>query len=233
MSTRTLPVTTASFEKVFAAIATKRTLRREPRPGQIAKLASSSRNAATWREIAWEALERKKLGDTLRRAVHCLTVECREVLFLQDVKNLSTAETAWVLDITVGAVRSRLLRARMKVRTALASGLQPKSSEKNSDFGDSCAHDISANLKIRERSRMGTVRITPLQSVWARDRNNLVVVARQNGTQETRLGLNPSAPVHLQFPRPLLPAKVPTHLDEYHQLTTPFGVLTISTTFDF
>jgi predicted DNA-binding protein (UPF0251 family) len=149
MSTRTLRVTAASFEKVFAAVATKRTLRREPRPGQIAKLPSSSRNAAaTWREIAWEALERKKLGDTLRRAVHSLTVECREVLFLQDVKNLSTAETAWVLDITVGAVRSRLLRARMKLRHALASGLSPKPSEKNCAFGNSCAHDITARENL-------------------------------------------------------------------------------------
>ncbi len=136
-----LPVTAASFEKVFAAIATKRTPRHKSRSNQIAKLASSSANAATWREIAWEALERKKLGDTLRLAIQALSVEYREVLFLQDVKNLNTAETAWVLDMTAGAVRSRLLRARMMVRDALASGLSPKASEKNSAFGNSCAHD--------------------------------------------------------------------------------------------
>ncbi len=163
MSTRTLPVTAASFEKVFAAIASKRTLRGKSRSGQIAKVASNSGNAAAWREIAWEALEKEKLGDTLRRAVQTLSAEYREVLFLQDVKNLSTAETAWVLDVTVGAVRSRLLRARMKVRNALASGLQPKPSEKNFDSGNSCAHDISVYLKIRERSRMGTVMVTSLQ----------------------------------------------------------------------
>jgi DNA-directed RNA polymerase specialized sigma24 family protein len=97
--------------------------RRKSRSGQIAKLASSSGNAATWRQIAWEALEGKKLGYTLRSAVQALSVECREVLFLQDVKNLSTAETAWVLDITMGAVRSRLLRARMKVRNASVGSL--------------------------------------------------------------------------------------------------------------
>src|SRR5260370_9262683 len=166
MSTRTLPVTAASFEKVFAAIASKRTLGGKSRSGQIAKLASNSGNAAAWREIAWEALEKEKLGDTLRRAVQALSAEYREVLFLQDVKNLSTAETAWVLEVTVGAVRSRLLRARMKVRNARASGLQPKPSEKNS-FGNSCVHDNSANLRIRERSRMGTVRGTPLQEKFS------------------------------------------------------------------
>src|SRR5258708_22489179 len=153
MSTRTLPVTAASFEKVFAAIASKRTLGGKSRSGQIAKLASNSGNAAAWREIAWEALEKEKLGDTLRRAVQTLSAEYREVLFLQDVKNLSTAETAWVLDVTVGAVRSRLLRARMKVRNALASGAQPKARGKTLDSRSSCTHDNSGDLKIEDRQR--------------------------------------------------------------------------------
>ena len=107
------------------------------------------RNTLTdWREIAWAALERKKLGDTLRRAIETLSVKYREVLFLQDVKNLNTAETAWVLNITVGAVRYRLLRARMRVRDALASRLLPKLSQKNSGRVNSYAHDIS--YKIRD-----------------------------------------------------------------------------------
>jgi len=133
MSTRTLTVAPASFEKVFAAIATKRTLRRKSRSGQITRLAPSSGNGASWREIAREAVERGNLRNTVRRAIQALSVEYREVLFLQDVKNLSTAETAWVLNITVGAVRSRLLRARMKVRYALASDLSPRTSSRYSN----------------------------------------------------------------------------------------------------
>jgi len=112
MSTKRLPVTAASFEKVFAAIAAKGTIRRRSRAGKIAK------HLAGWQEIAWEALERKNLGDTLRRSIEALSAKYREVLFLQDVKNLNTAETAWVLDIPVGAVRSRLQRARTQVRPA-------------------------------------------------------------------------------------------------------------------
>ncbi len=73
------------------------------------------------------------MRNTVRRAIQALSVEYREVLFLQDVKNLSTAETAWVLNITVGAVRSRLLRARMKVRYALASDLSPRTSSRYSN----------------------------------------------------------------------------------------------------
>ncbi len=140
MSTKTLPVTAGSFEKVFAALATKLTLSRRSRSGKIAK------DLADWREIAWEALRRKRLGDTLRRAIETLSVKYREVLFLQDVKNLSTAETAWVLDITGGAVKYRLLRARMHVRDALASRLLPKLSQKNSDLANSYTHDICCKI---------------------------------------------------------------------------------------
>jgi DNA-directed RNA polymerase specialized sigma24 family protein len=141
MSTKTLPVTAGSFEKFFAAIATKRTLDPRSRSGKIAK------DLTDWRDIAWEALRRKKLGDTLLRAIETLAVKYREVLFLQDVKNLNTAETAWVLNITVGAVRYRLLRARMRVRDALASRLLPKLSQKNSDLANSYTHDMSCKIR--------------------------------------------------------------------------------------
>jgi len=127
MSTKALPVTATSFEKVFAALATKRTHAHRSRSGKIAK------DLTDWREIAWVALRRRKFGDMLRRAIDTLSVKYREVLFLQDVKNLNTGETAWVLNITAGAVRYRLLRARMHVCDALASGLLPKRSEKNPD----------------------------------------------------------------------------------------------------
>lgn len=136
VSIKTLPVTAGSFEKVFAAIA-ERTLR----PGKIAK------DLADWREIAWAALDRKRLGDTLRCAIETLSAKYREVLFLHDVKNLSTAETAWVLNIPVGAVRYRLLRARMRVRDELASRLLQKLSQKNSDLAKSYTRDISCKIR--------------------------------------------------------------------------------------
>ncbi len=136
MSTKTLPITAASFQKVFTALATKRPPTRR-----------QGNTLTDWRDIAWEALRRKKLGDTLRHAIEALSVKCREVLFLQDVKNLNTAETAWVLNITVGAVRYRLLRARMRVRDALASRLLPKLSQKNSDLANSYTHDMSCKIR--------------------------------------------------------------------------------------
>ena len=144
MSTKTLPVTAASFEKFVVAIATERTLSRRSRSGKIAG------DLAGWREIAWEALRRKKLGDTLRRAIETLSGKYREVLFLQDVNNLSTAETAWVLNITVGAVRYRLLRARMRVRDALATRLFPKLSQKNIELANSNSYTEDIFCKMRD-----------------------------------------------------------------------------------
>jgi DNA-directed RNA polymerase specialized sigma24 family protein len=137
MSTKTLPVTAASFEKVFAALAAKQPHTRR-----------QGNTLTDWRDIAWEALRRKKLGDTLRRAIEALSVTYREVLFVQDVKNLNIAETAWVLGITVRAARSRLRKARMQVRDALASGLSPKPRDKHSDRGNSRAHGIPCGFRI-------------------------------------------------------------------------------------
>jgi predicted DNA-binding protein (UPF0251 family) len=137
MSIKTPPVTAASFEKVFAALATKRQHTRY-----------QGNTLTDWREIAWAAFDRKKLGDRLRRAIDGLSVKYREVLFLQDVKNLNTSETAWILGITVGAARSRLLKARMQVRDALASSLLPKPNQKNSNQGTYCSHEIHCNFRF-------------------------------------------------------------------------------------
>ncbi len=114
MSTKALSVTPVSFEKVFVAPATQRVFSRKSPSGKKAK------RWTDWREIAWEALRRNRLGDALRRAIGSLSAKYREVLFLQDVKHLNTAETAWVLGITLEAVRSRLLKARAHVRDALS-----------------------------------------------------------------------------------------------------------------
>lgn len=143
MSTKTPPVTAESFEKVVAALAIKRTQSRRLRSGKTAK------DMADWLEIASEAFRTNKLGDALRRAIEALSVQYREVLFLRDVKNLNTADAAWVLSITVGAARYRLLRARMHVRDALASHVLPKPSDKRSDHGNSCPHEIPYYLAVR------------------------------------------------------------------------------------
>ncbi len=78
---------------------------------------------ADWREIPSEALQRKELREALKRALDSLPSKYREVLILRDVQHLNIQETAMVLGITEGSVKTRLLRARLQMRDALAPGI--------------------------------------------------------------------------------------------------------------
>jgi RNA polymerase sigma-70 factor (ECF subfamily) len=80
------------------------------------------RDFADWREIPSEALEQKELRDTLLRAVDSLPEKYRTVLILRDVQHLSISETAKVLGLSESNVKTRLLRARLQMRDALAPG---------------------------------------------------------------------------------------------------------------
>ena len=81
------------------------------------------RDFADWREIPSEALERTELRDALKTAIASLAPIYREVFMLRDVQNLSITETAKILGITEAAVKTRLLRARLQLRDALAPGI--------------------------------------------------------------------------------------------------------------
>jgi len=131
MSTTTPAITAASFEKVFVCrrAASITHIQRHTPPDEHLVAGEKYQDLATWREIAWKAFEKKRLGDSLRRAIVSLPMKYREVLFLRDVKNLDTAETAWILNITAGAVRARLLRARMQVYGTLMSSLLMRAHE--------------------------------------------------------------------------------------------------------
>jgi RNA polymerase sigma factor (sigma-70 family) len=70
---------------------------------------------------------RRTNAETLRRAVDNLPLVFREVLLLCDVEGLSYKEIAEALSIPVGTVTSRLMRARRKVRQAIANDIVPES----------------------------------------------------------------------------------------------------------
>lgn len=77
---------------------------------------------ADWREIPSETLQRKELKDALQKALDGLKPIYREVVILRDVEHLSITETAEALGITESSVKTRLLRARLMMRDALAPG---------------------------------------------------------------------------------------------------------------
>ena len=82
------------------------------------------RDFADWREIPSEALERSEIREALANALTSLEEHYRMAFILRDVNDLSIAETADILGITQGAVKSRLRRARLMLRDILSPGLQ-------------------------------------------------------------------------------------------------------------
>ena len=63
----------------------------------------------------------REVGAALAAAISALPTEYREALVLRDVEGLSADEAAAVVGIEVGALKSRLHRARMQLRTELAA----------------------------------------------------------------------------------------------------------------
>ena len=61
-----------------------------------------------------------ELRRALGRAVHRLRPRLRTVFVLRDVQGMSAQETAEILRITVGTVKARLFRARLRLRQMLA-----------------------------------------------------------------------------------------------------------------
>jgi RNA polymerase sigma-70 factor (ECF subfamily) len=89
----------------------------------------------SWREIPAEALERKELGQLLRKAIGNLPDIYRNVVLLRDIEELDIRETAGVLGISEGAVKVRLHRARALLQRALAPQLKVFAPRRKGLFG--------------------------------------------------------------------------------------------------
>jgi RNA polymerase sigma-70 factor, ECF subfamily len=74
------------------------------------------REIAAWDENPEQRYSREELSEILNSAVESLAPAYRTVFVLRDVEDLSTAEA---LDLSIPAVKSRLLRARLQLREKL------------------------------------------------------------------------------------------------------------------
>ena len=78
-----------------------------------------TREIAVWEDDPERKYSRDELRDILSRAVESLKPGFRTVFVLRDIEELSTEETAEALGISIPAVKSRLLRARLQLREKL------------------------------------------------------------------------------------------------------------------
>jgi RNA polymerase sigma-70 factor, ECF subfamily len=80
---------------------------------------SIPRDVASEESDPEENYGREELRESLERAIDSLAESYRAVFLLRDVEGFSTEETAQMLDLSVSAVKSRLLRARLQLRSKL------------------------------------------------------------------------------------------------------------------
>jgi RNA polymerase sigma-70 factor, ECF subfamily len=81
---------------------------------------SIPREFADWSPNPEQMYGSEETADILKKAIQGLPPNFRTVFVLRDVENLSTEETAQALELSVPAVKSRLLRARLQLRERLA-----------------------------------------------------------------------------------------------------------------
>lgn len=91
---------------------------------------SIPREVADWSPNPEQLYGQSELGDILKKTVQGLPPGFRTVFVLRDVEGLSTEETAEMLGLSVPAVKSRLLRARLQLRERLTKYFRSK---KNGD----------------------------------------------------------------------------------------------------
>ena len=77
------------------------------------------REIAVWEDDPEQRYGQEELREILGRAIDTLKPSFRTVFVLRDIEELSTEETAEALGISIPAVKSRLLRARLQLREKL------------------------------------------------------------------------------------------------------------------
>jgi RNA polymerase sigma-70 factor, ECF subfamily len=85
-----------------------------------------TREIAVWEDNPEQRYSHEEMQQILEDAVEELKPDFRTVFVLRDIEELSTEETAETLDISVPAVKSRLLRARLALREKLTRKFKRK-----------------------------------------------------------------------------------------------------------
>jgi len=89
-------------------------------PRDDGEIVSVAVDIADWRDNPEESYSKAELRAILAEALQGLETPLRIVFALRDMEDLSCEETARTLGLSVPAVKSRLMRARLKLRKKLS-----------------------------------------------------------------------------------------------------------------
>lgn len=89
-------------------------------PVETDDLSFVPREVEDWADNPEQRYAKSELQDILNQAIERLEPQFRTVFVLRDVEEFSTEETAEMLGLSVPAIKSRLLRARLKLRDRLS-----------------------------------------------------------------------------------------------------------------
>src|SRR5437868_14282136 len=87
---------------------------------------SVPREVADWSTNPEQQYRQSELNEILTKTIQGLPAGFRTVFVLRDVEGLSTEETAETLGLSIPAVKSRLLRARLQLRERLSRYFKKK-----------------------------------------------------------------------------------------------------------
>ena len=85
-----------------------------------------AREIAVWDENPEDTYSQQELGKILDEAIQSLKPAYRTVFILRDIEEMSIEETAEALNLSISAVKSRLLRARLQLRDKLTRQFKRK-----------------------------------------------------------------------------------------------------------
>src|SRR5438270_1832798 len=93
------------------------------------------REVADWSPNPEQLYKQSELKEILGKTIQGLPASFRTVFVLRDVEGLSTEETADALGLSIPAVKSRLLRARLQMRNRLTKYFRRKKTQEESGDG--------------------------------------------------------------------------------------------------
>lgn len=85
-----------------------------------------AREVAVWEDNPEQHYSREEIANILDEAVQSLKPAYRTVFVLRDIEEMSIEETAEALGLSISAVKSRLLRARLQLREKLTRQFKRK-----------------------------------------------------------------------------------------------------------